>query len=150
MWERQGDPPNVIGLAWGGPDGSQLAAARSNHTVQVWNGKTFRPVVDVQLMAPPTGVGWLPGGGLAIGCTNCTVRYIEAATAQLKGTLVVAPDQSHAVAVSTAGQYRTPDEAAADVVYVAQTDQGQETLSPKAFKDRFKWTNNPGAVTLGK
>lgn len=49
------------------------------------------------------------------------------------------------------GHYRNPEQGQAEVVYVVQTKDGQETLTPAEFEKKYGWKNDPDKVLpLGK
>jgi serine/threonine protein kinase/WD40 repeat protein len=52
------------------------------------------------------------------------------------------------VAISPDGHYRASDgfDAEAELVYVVETDRGQQTLRPSEFAERFGWRNDPEKV----
>jgi hypothetical protein len=50
------------------------------------------------------------------------------------------------LAVSPDGHYRGWPEVEKELVYVVETDRGQETLTPKEFEKRFGWKNDPERV----
>jgi WD40 repeat protein len=48
------------------------------------------------------------------------------------------------VLISPDGHYRGDPGVEKELVYVVQTDQGQETLTPEEFAKRYGWKNDPG------
>jgi hypothetical protein len=54
----------------------------------------------------------------------------------------------HGLAVSPDGHYRGTPHLEDELVYVIQTDRGQETLRPQEFAARFGWKNDPARVPL--
>jgi hypothetical protein len=58
----------------------------------------------------------------------------------------------HAV-LSPAGHFRGSPVVTNEFVYVVQTDEGQQTLTPADFADKYGWKNDPKMVqpiTLGE
>ena len=56
-----------------------------------------------------------------------------------------------AVVVSPDGHWRGATPAAEkEIVYVVQTREGQEVLTPKEFAQRYDWKNDPKRPTLGE
>jgi hypothetical protein len=57
---------------------------------------------------------------------------------------------NNTLAVSAAGHYRGTPQRAVDreVVYVVQTDRGQETLIPAEMERKYGWKNDPSQVRL--
>jgi len=54
------------------------------------------------------------------------------------------------LAISAAGHYRAslPNEVSRQIVYVVETAEGQETLSPADFAKKYGWQNDPEQVRL--
>ncbi len=52
------------------------------------------------------------------------------------------------VAISSEGHFRGSAEIEKQLVYVVQTDDGQETLPPEEFAEKYGWRNNPDTVHL--
>jgi hypothetical protein len=50
--------------------------------------------------------------------------------------------------VSGEGHYRSSSPIDKDLVYLVQTEKGQETLTPDEFAQRFGWRNDPSQVRL--
>jgi len=71
----------------------------------------------------------------------------NAATGKLNATLLPLSDE-RGLAVSGAGHFRGTPHAGVqrEVVYVLQTDQGQEMLTVEEFEKRFGWKNDPDRV----
>jgi hypothetical protein len=46
------------------------------------------------------------------------------------------------------GCYQAWGDVENSIVYVVRTDQGQDTLSPDEFTERYGWKNDPGKVRL--
>jgi hypothetical protein len=57
-----------------------------------------------------------------------------------RGWLLVSPD----------GHYSGPLDNRAELVYVVETEQGQETLTPEEFARRFGCKNDPGKAQLSR
>jgi hypothetical protein len=57
--------------------------------------------------------------------------------------------EGQGVAFSADGHYRsTPLHIERDIVYVVQTEQGQQTYTPEEFEKKFGWKNDPSKVRL--
>jgi hypothetical protein len=50
------------------------------------------------------------------------------------------------LALSAAGHFRATPGLERELVYVVQTDAGQETLTPPEFVTKFGWKNDPESV----
>ena len=44
----------------------------------------------------------------------------------------------------------TSAKAPGTIVYVVQSEQGQQTYTPEEFEKKFRWKNDPDKVRLGK
>jgi hypothetical protein len=53
------------------------------------------------------------------------------------------------LAVSSDGHYMGTPGVEAELVYVVETDEGQQTLAPAAFRAKYGWNNDPTRVTRG-
>lgn len=51
-------------------------------------------------------------------------------------------------AVSGDGHYKGSPGIEHELVYIVETDQGQETMSPAEFAQRYGWKNDPAKVTM--
>ena len=141
-WTNLGSPPAVNALAWA-PDSNGLLSGRANHSIQLWDlklAKNYRQSIGV--MAPVQSVSWAAGGKTMVSCTlDRSVRFWNAATGQMLATLIAEKDQLACIAAE--GHYRVPSDEETELVYVALTTTGMDTLAPKAFGARFGWKNNP-------
>ena len=75
------------------------------------------------------------------------VRISDAATGELQAAFVALPHEQ-AIAISPDGHYRGTKGVEKEIVYVVETAEGQEVLSPKEFATRYEWKNDPERVTL--
>ena len=57
-------------------------------------------------------------------------------------------DEPSGLAVTPDGHFRIAGEAKDVVVYVVQTESGQETLASDEFSQRYGWKNDPQRVRL--
>ena len=77
------------------------------------------------------------------------LRLWDVKTGQSLGALArVAQDQ--VLAVSPEGHYRGPPQLEGQLIYVVQTEHGQDLLSPEEFRTRYGWKNDPERVRLGE
>lgn len=141
-----GSPPAVTALAWS-PDSAQLIGGRANHTVQLWDVKTGKQRHSFVVMAPVHAVAWAAVGKTMVTCTiDRSVRFWNVATGQIQATLMA--DGEQLCCVATEGHYRVPDEAKTELVCVALTAKGMETLTLKKFAARYGWKNNPARARM--
>jgi WD40 repeat protein len=137
-----GSPPQINGMVFYAK-GEQLATARGNHTLVLWSTATAKAGHTMQTMAPAVHVTW-SAPHLAVAAQDRTCRFFEPISGKQHGLLLAEADQI--VAISKDGHYRADGPAADGLVYVVQTQRGQETLSPSDFAARFKWKNDKSQV----
>jgi serine/threonine protein kinase/WD40 repeat protein len=135
------------------PDGKTLAMGLTEGRIELRSAdatKVRRTLTSpgggsvVSLAWSPDGKTLATGGYYAPGPT----RLWDAGTGQLRCLLVALPDNK-ALAIMPDGHYRgTPSGMERHLVYVIQTDQGQETLTPEEFTTRYGWKNDPDRVRL--
>lgn len=144
-FEQAGSPRGVIGLAYS-PDGTILACGRDNHTMQLWKIKDEKQVHSIATMAPVHGTVWPTGSStVACACADGAVRFWDSLPGRLRATLLY---QNEALlAVSADGHFRAAD-TEAELVYVAQEENAQLTLSPREFTAKYGWKNSPTGVRL--
>jgi hypothetical protein len=144
-----GSPPSVSAITWS-PSGTTIASGRRNHTVQVWDGRSDKPVQNLTAMAPVISTTWTTGGSTIAGaCEDRTVRFWDVESGRLRGHLIAEQDQ--VAAVSADGHFRAESGIETDLFYVVQTDKTQETLSISDFATKSKWKNIPAqAAIMGK
>ena len=140
----------VRGLIWS-PDGNTPAATDGlNQRVVLWDGQSGRPLQGFPFnnyYSNAPAIAWSPDGTLlSVGSFDGTVRLQELATGHAQATFLVLGDD-RSMAVSSPGHYRGSP--GIELVYVVQTDRGQETLTPEQFAEQYGWKNDPQQVTLG-
>jgi hypothetical protein len=64
-----------------------------------------------------------------------------------RGVFLPFPDEK-TLAIHADGHYRGSPRVEKELVYVVQTDKGQETLTPEEFAQRYHWKNDPTRVRL--
>jgi WD40 repeat protein len=142
--EKPGSPPNVSCVAWSS-DGLFVLGGRGNHTLQYWNTKINKDVLNIPDMAPLTGVWLSTDNRTLVGASlDRSIRFWDAATGRVKMTIVT--DKEQMVAIGADGNYRCPNAEESELIAVVQTEKGQETLSLKDFAAKFGFRNSPGAV----
>ncbi len=146
-YDRRVDPADVTALTWTA-DGTTVVAGRAGEMFQAWRtGNNKQPTTDVPVFAAVSAVGLSAGGTtLVTSGDGRTARVWDMPAGTPRAALVA--DDKQLVAVSAAGHFRAADEAACELVYVAQTAKGQDMLTPKEFAERYKFKNNPAAVVL--
>jgi serine/threonine protein kinase/WD40 repeat protein len=139
---------NVGRVAWS-PDGMQLATDCGDPTCRIWEattGKALRALGQAGLLS------WSPDGrtlatrGLATK-GDASILFWDTHTGQLRATLLRFQN-GEGLVVSAAGHYRATPGMERELVYVTQTDRGQETLTPEDFGKQYGWKNDPKPVSL--
>jgi hypothetical protein len=82
--------------------------------------------------------------------TTDTVQLADARTGQVLRSLVSLPTPEgwKFLSVTAEGHYLSSPGFAKELVYVVETDQGQETITPEEFSKRYGWKNDPQKVQL--
>jgi WD40 repeat protein len=153
-WDRVNGSARA--LAWS-PNGKILAVggepspAQALEVVHFYNAETGKPLHGFPAHGVAvTRLAWSPDGGTlaTAGLYGAAVRLWHAASGRPQGVLVPLGEDK-ALALSPDGHYRgTPLRFEREIVYVAQTDQGQETLTPEEFAKKYGWKNDPARVRL--
>jgi len=142
--EKPGSPPNVSAVAWSS-DGLFVLGGRGNHTLQYWNTKTNKDVLNIGTMAPVTSVALSTDNRTLIGASyDRSVRFWDVANGRLKMTIIA--DKEQMLAIGADGNYRCPNEVESELIAVVQTEKGQETVSLKDFATKFGFRNSPALV----
>jgi WD40 repeat protein len=135
---------NVWALSFS-PDGTTLATADGWGKVQLWDpttGGLLRRHLNGPTI-PVLSLTWSPDGKrLAGGGELSTTHIWDVATGQVQKVLLGLP-RDEALAVGASCHYRCTPGVERDLVYIVQTDKGQETLTPEEFARKYKWKNDP-------
>ncbi len=75
------------------------------------------------------------------------IQLLQVEDGKPHGTLV-ALRENQALMLTPDGHYKATPMAEPMLVYIVQTDQGQETLIPEEFAKRYGWKNDPSRVGL--
>jgi WD40 repeat protein len=136
---------NVRQLVWS-RDSKVLLALESQqlHAWEVPSGGELR-----FLQGPVVGgaVTLSPDGALVAASVSTTLWLWDAETGRRRGALVALGGGEY-VSVEPTGHYRGSPGAEAQLVHVVQTEDGQLTLTPQEFAQRFGWQNEPERVRL--
>jgi WD40 repeat protein len=131
------------------PDGKTLATADAWGDVRLWDPTTGKQLR--RLYGPTTpllALTWSPDGKrLAGGGELSTTHIWDTTTGQVQAVFIGLP-LDEALAVSATGHYRCTPGVERDLVYVVQTDAGQQTLTPDEFARKYQWKNDPNQVRL--
>ena len=157
LWDRSlSDPPTflqhkdmhdpVSAAAWERPPGKGLYSIGDDRVLRLWDVESGK----VQRASHPgttSGVFSPDATRLASGGKPWTVRMWETATGRPLGT-VVRLNQGWLV-LSADGYYRCENAKVEDeLVYVVQTDAGQQTLTPQEFAAKYGRKNDPEKARL--
>ena len=153
-----GDDTNIH--LWNAETGQLVTTLREGHQEAVhslcWlnDGETLGSGSDSEVCIWDTNSGrllrTLPGkcdalsldGRLVAGRGESIIRLRSLDNNRPLRTIVALRDSQYAV-VSPDGHYRGPPGVEDELVYVVQTDQGQETLTPEDFSNNYHRTNDP-------
>jgi WD40 repeat protein len=128
------------------PTGAYLISGRE-HITQLWDLGANKSLLSLGAMAPVRYVAHAASGAVVLsGNDDRTVRFWDSAKGQLRGVILSEPE--YVVYLSTDGLWKVDPQKEVDLIYVAQTDEGQVTLSPDEFASRFRWKNNPAKVKM--
>lgn len=139
---------NLFALAFS-PDSKILATSGHDDNVRFWkvvtgeSGPLLRPG-----RGPVYHLAWSPDAKtLATVGTDGMVRLWETTTGLALGYLFPGP-AGEGLAVSKDGHFRCGPALEQDLVFLAQTEQGQQVLSPAEFTKIFGWHNDPDRVQM--
>jgi WD40 repeat protein len=140
---------SVTALAWL-PAGKTLAALSDNGTLCLWDTSADK-LVRAHKGLDAEGRFCPDGKLLASLNTFAGIRLWDTATGQPRGVLVFIEPQSpnQYLVVTPEGHYRgdPPRMIDREIVYVVQTAQGQEMLTPGEFASKYQWKNEPDRVS---
>jgi WD40 repeat protein len=137
---------NVWALAFS-PDGQTLATADGWNNVRLWSPATGGPLRRLHGPTMPVlSLTWSPDGRrLAGGGELATTHVWDVASGQVQAVLLGLP-RDRALAVGASGHFRCTPGVERDLVYVVQTERGQETFTPPEFARKYGWQNDPEQV----
>jgi WD40 repeat protein/serine/threonine protein kinase len=138
-----GHPKLVGALTWS-PNSKRLATA-SDFVVRLWD-----PAAGTLLHTLP-GRGsfplWASDSKTLFVSSNATTQLWDVDAGRLAWTLV-GLHRGKFLAVRADGHYQGTQGIEQELVHVAQTEAGQETLSPEAFASKYNWRNEPGGEAV--
>jgi WD40 repeat protein len=138
----------VRALTWM-PDGKTLAAYGADKTLRFWDdtGLFLRKVEAGPPTVLPDGATFSPNRETLACCWLTSVWFHETATGRRGGVWLALPESRY-LAVGLDGHYGGSARLERQLVYVVQTEQGQETLGPEEFTRKYGWKNDPERVHL--
>jgi WD40 repeat protein len=136
-------PGVVRSLTWL-PNGDTLAGVCPDGKLRFWDSRgQLRRIVPIAAFSG--GVFSSDGTRLASANGAFAVRIWDSDGGRPLGTAVLW--RQGPLVVSADGHYSGPTE---EVMYVVETEKGQETFSPEEFAVRFGWKNDPGRALLSR
>src|SRR5262249_16670890 len=135
-------------------DGKYLASAGGEgfvHVFEAASGDLLRTLQAPGYFGNVLSLAWSPDDKLLAhaGGPTCSVLFWDSKTGKLRGKLLIlGPGQG--LVINSEGHYRGTPGIENQLVYLVETDRGQETPSPKEFTKRYSWKNNPQRVRLGR
>ena len=165
--------PTTNNVAWS-PDSKTLAlGSESFFTMYLWDVQAGKARGRLSLpgtlaMDQLRNVAWSPDGKtVVLGDNRGSIHFWEVDLGQYRqtisghaapakppdgkypagGRLVTLREDQHLV-VSADGHYRGTPRVERELVYVVQTDRGQEALTPEEFSKKYGWRNDPERVRL--
>jgi WD40 repeat protein len=138
-------------VSWS-PDGGLIATGDSVGQVHVWDPNARFPLKSFKAHhGYVTSLDWAKDGRILVaGGDDGTIRAWDADNG-FQDYLVLIPlwgSLAAGVSVNPEGDYRGPPGVAGHLVYVVETEAGQQTLSPRVFANRHGWFNQPWQVGL--
>jgi WD40 repeat protein len=138
-------------MAWS-PDGKMLAAVVGN-IIRIWDtqsGNLQKTLVADRHHLPQFNVtlSWTADSKTIVsGRGNGTIIIWDVASGKQLATLLDLHD-GVGIAFTPDGNFKGPADCQRELVYVVETETGQETLTPEKFFERFNRKNVPEAVKL--
>jgi WD40 repeat protein len=104
---------------------------------------------SVRTVKALTGGPFSPDGAFVTHVSRWLSVFISDADTGIRSGTVAVLNENQPLSLSAAGHYRTSSIAARKIVYIVQTDSGQQlTLAPAEFEKQYGWKNDPGKVNL--
>jgi WD40 repeat protein/serine/threonine protein kinase len=150
------EPPlsHLHGLA-ASPDGSRLAAVDQTQAIRIWNVESKEPQLKIDTapfhwpgVSVLNGLSWSSKGDVLAALTyEGVIRLWNPTTGALLATLVALRDGGY-LALSPDGHVRGSPNVEQELVYIVETDAGQQLFTPDEFAKKYDWRNDPARVRL--
>jgi len=123
-------------------DGRTLVKSHVNG-IHVWDVESGKLLHRIASSADDVSAD----GRLAVWGIGSAIRVLGLPDGRTLTTLLCLRDEQFAL-ISPEGHYRGTPGVEKELVYVVQTDQGPETLTPEEFSKKYGWKNDPEKVSL--
>jgi WD40 repeat protein len=144
--------PHGVGYLSRSNDGKYLASAGGKGFVHVYDaasGDLLRTMQVPGYVGEFPSLAWSPDDKLLAhaGGATCSIVFWDTKTGELRGKLL-SLSSAQGLVMNREGHYRGTPGIENQLVYVVETDRGQETLSPEEFATKYGWKNDPERVRL--
>ncbi len=137
-------------LAWS-PDGKALASDFQNGTATIVNAGDVRRLdfspAFTQYLSGSNSVRWIDDKFLISTPIDGTLRIWDALTGQTQGIILASLAAHATVAIGPQGRFHATPEAESQLVYVIETETGQEILLPEIFAKQYGSMNVLAIIT---
>lgn len=125
-------------------DGSELSVLDERNVLRSWDVETGRLKTEHQGHVPYSeSADWSAETETIASGTDGSVLHLWCArTARPLGACLLCGSKTN-LYLSPEGHYQLTGEYQGEFVYVIETEQGQETLTPEQFSERCGWSNDP-------
>jgi WD40 repeat protein/serine/threonine protein kinase/DNA-directed RNA polymerase subunit RPC12/RpoP len=131
-------------VAWSA-DGKRVAAKQGGH-LRIWDARTGKELQEFATGVRLDLLAWGPRDEVLVAArADGRVDLWDPTTGKLRCTLVNLRGEQWLV-VSPEGHYDGPPDIERELVYVVQSENGQKTLTPQQFAEKYGWKNNPQRV----
>ncbi|MBL8827326.1 MAG: SUMF1/EgtB/PvdO family nonheme iron enzyme [Planctomycetaceae bacterium] len=147
-WSKPDPGPNVTGF-FPSPDSRHWLLSVSNQRFTYRRGESSQTAASLQAEFKVSH--WHPDSRRVVGGINGIgwIRGYNVETDQPLGVIMPAIIGNNWLVVGPEGHYNGPKGIEDHLVYVAQTDAGEQvTLSPAEFSKRYGWKNDPAQARL--
>jgi WD40 repeat protein len=143
-----GDKSGVFALAWS-PRSETVASAGADGVVRLWDAGAGQARGRLQGHAGPVrAVAWSTASNLlASAGEDSTVRLWEPVHVG-PGPILVPLRAGQGLVLSPEGHWAGLVQVEAQLLYVVQTDAGQQTLTPQEFAATYHWQNDPARACM--
>ena len=144
--------PHRAGYLSRSNDGKSLASEGGGfvHVYEAVSGELLRTLQAPGYVGSVLSLAWSPDDKLlacAGGSATCSILFWDTKTGELRGKLL-SLGSGQGLVINPEGHYRGTPGIENQLVYVVETDRGQETLSPEEFTKKYGWKNDPERVRL--